>query len=90
MGSPKAALEWHGSTLLRRTVGILARATGGPVVVVRAWGQELPPLPPDVEVVDVTNELVALFHPSEKVLGWVKDLKNHPPMPLEQITDDMD
>ncbi len=52
MGTPKAALEWHGSTLLRRTVGILARATGGPVVVVRAPGQELPPLPDDVEVVD--------------------------------------
>ena len=24
MGTPKAALEWHGSTLLRRTVGIVA------------------------------------------------------------------
>ena len=56
MGSPKAALEWHGSTLLRRTVGILARATGGPVVVVRARGQELPPLPPDVEIVDDPRE----------------------------------
>ena len=52
MGAPKAALEWHGSTLLRRTVGILARATGGPVVVVRAKGQELPELPKDVEVID--------------------------------------
>jgi molybdenum cofactor guanylyltransferase len=52
MGTPKAALEWHGSTLLRRTVGILARATGGPVVVVRAKGQELPALPEDVELVD--------------------------------------
>ena len=27
MGTPKASLEWHGSTLLRRTVGILARHT---------------------------------------------------------------
>jgi molybdopterin-guanine dinucleotide biosynthesis protein A len=52
MGTPKAALEWHGSTLLRRTVGILARATDGPVIVVRAAGQPLPALPPDVEVVD--------------------------------------
>ena len=52
MGTPKAALEWHGSTLLRRTVGILARVTGGPLVVVRAAGQPLPALPPDVEVVD--------------------------------------
>ena len=56
MGTPKAALEWHGSTLLRRTVGILARATGGPVVVVRALGQDLPELPPDVEVVDDPRE----------------------------------
>ena len=56
MGSPKAALEWHGSTLLRRTVGILARATGGPVVVVRAPGQELPPLPPDVEIIGDPRE----------------------------------
>ena len=45
MGTPKAALEWHGSTLLHRTVSIVARATGGPVVVVRAPGQDLPDLP---------------------------------------------
>ena len=56
MGTPKAALEWHGSTLLRRTVGILARATGGPVVVVRASGQDLPDLPPDVDVIDDPRE----------------------------------
>lgn len=56
MGTPKAALEWHGSTLLRRTVGILARATGGPVVVVRAKGQELPELPGDVRLVDDPRE----------------------------------
>jgi len=52
MGTPKAALEWHGSTLLRRTVGIIARVTDGPVVVVRARGQDLPALPPGIEVVD--------------------------------------
>jgi molybdenum cofactor guanylyltransferase len=56
MGTPKAALEWHGSTLLRRTVGILARATGGPVVVVRAPGQELPDLPGHITVVDDPRE----------------------------------
>jgi molybdenum cofactor guanylyltransferase len=56
MGTPKAALEWHGSTLLRRTVGILARATGGPVVVVRAAGQELPDLPPRTAVVTDPRE----------------------------------
>jgi molybdenum cofactor guanylyltransferase len=56
MGTSKAALEWHGSTLLRRTVGILSRVTGGPVVVVRAPGQALPALPPHIEVVDDPRE----------------------------------
>ena len=52
MGTPKASLEWHGSTLLRRTVGIVARASGGAVVVVRAQGQELPALPKGIIVAD--------------------------------------
>jgi molybdopterin-guanine dinucleotide biosynthesis protein A len=56
MGTPKAALEWHGSTLLRRTVGILARATNGPVVVVRAAGQELPELPEATMIADDPRE----------------------------------
>src|SRR5437764_3472989 len=56
MGTPKAALEWHGSTLLRRTVGIMARATSGPVVVVRATGQDLPELPEGTLVTDDPRE----------------------------------
>jgi len=56
MGTPKAALEWHGSTLLRRTVGIMARATNGPVVVVRAPGQDLPELPAGTLVADDPRE----------------------------------
>jgi molybdenum cofactor guanylyltransferase len=56
MGTAKAALEWHGSTLLYRTVAIVARATGGPVVIVRASGQELPELPVGVTVVDDPRE----------------------------------
>src|SRR6185437_11164064 len=56
MGTPKAALEWHGSTLLRRTVGIVARATNGPVVVVRAIGQDLPALPEGTLVADDPRE----------------------------------
>ena len=51
MGSPKAALEWHGSTLLRRVTGIAGRAVDGPVVVVSAPGQDLPALDGAVEVV---------------------------------------
>jgi molybdenum cofactor guanylyltransferase len=56
MGTPKAALEWHGSTLLRRVTGVLARVVDGPVVVVRAPGQPLPALPAEVEVVDDPQE----------------------------------
>jgi len=52
MGIAKAGLEWHGSTLLWRTVRILERGTGGPVLVVRAVGQALPVLPAGTQVVD--------------------------------------
>ena len=52
MGQSKASLDWHGSTLLRRVVGLVGRATGGPVVVVRPAGRPLPRLPAGVEVVD--------------------------------------
>ncbi len=51
MGAPKAGLEWHGSTLLRHVAGVVG-AAAGPVIVVRAPGQELPALPPDVRVVE--------------------------------------
>lgn len=51
MGTAKAALEWHGSTLLYRTVALLAHTLDGPVLVVAAPGQQLPPLPSYVEVV---------------------------------------
>ncbi|MPZ00178.1 MAG: NTP transferase domain-containing protein [Actinophytocola sp.] len=52
MGTAKAALEWHGSTLLRRVTGVVGRAVDGPVIVVRAPGQELPALDPRVLVHD--------------------------------------
>ena len=42
--------------MLRRTVGILARVTDGPVVVVRAPGQDLPAPPPQTEVVEDPRE----------------------------------
>jgi molybdenum cofactor guanylyltransferase len=56
MGTPKAALEWHGSTLLRRTLGVLSRAVDGPLLVVRAPGQPLPEIPPLADVVDDPEE----------------------------------
>ncbi len=56
MGRPKATLDWHGSTLVRRAVGIVGRVVDGPVVVVRARGQELPALPADVEIAQDARE----------------------------------
>jgi molybdenum cofactor guanylyltransferase len=47
MGRPKALLDWHGTPLVHRVAGILARVCD-PVVVVAAPGEELP-LPAGVE-----------------------------------------
>jgi molybdopterin-guanine dinucleotide biosynthesis protein A len=52
MGTAKADLEWHGSTLLYRAAAVLARSVDGPVVVVAAPGQALPALPGGVAVVE--------------------------------------
>ena len=56
MGRPKATLGWHGSTLVRRAAGIVGRVVDGPLVVVRAPGQDLPPLPRGVEVAEDARE----------------------------------
>jgi molybdenum cofactor guanylyltransferase len=56
MGTAKADLEWHGSTLLHRVCGLISRVVDGPVVVVRAPGQELPPLPAGVELSEDARE----------------------------------
>jgi molybdopterin-guanine dinucleotide biosynthesis protein A len=51
MGTSKAGLEWHGSSLLYRATALLRRTVGGSVVVVSAPGQDLPALPAGVDVV---------------------------------------
>lgn len=50
MGTPKPWLAWRGSTLLSATCAVLLDAADGPVLVVRAPGQSLPPLPASVEL----------------------------------------
>lgn len=56
MGTAKAALEWHGSTLLRQVTGVVQRAVAGPVFVVRAPGQELPELDDGIVLCDDVEE----------------------------------
>ncbi len=84
MGTPKAALEWHGSTLLRRTVGIVARATGGPVVVVRAPGQQLPALP---EGIPVTDDPVAGKGPVQGIAAGLAALRDQADAAFVSSTD---
>src|SRR5579871_4934557 len=50
MGRPKAWLPFGDELMLPRVVRVL-RAVVDPVVVVAAPGQDVPPLPPDVEIV---------------------------------------
>ena len=52
MGKPKAALEWRGTPLVSGISSLLARTLDGPIVVVRAPGQELPTLPDGVEIAE--------------------------------------
>ena len=49
MGTDKAVLEWHGRPLVVHVAEAVLAAIDGPVVVVAAPDQELPPLPPRVE-----------------------------------------
>lgn len=41
----------------------------------------------NVEIVDVTDDLVALFAPGERTLKWVKGLKNTKPVSLIKLAD---
>jgi molybdopterin-guanine dinucleotide biosynthesis protein A len=80
MGTPKAALEWHGTTLLHRTTAVLARTVSGPVIVVRAPGQLLPELPRDVRVVEDPVEGVGPLQ------GIAAGLSAVPEVPLAFVT----
>lgn len=60
----------------------------GVEVIVSKW--EVNYQSPGIKVVDVTDDLMALFHPSARGLKWAKDIQTHPPVPIEQITDDLD
>ena len=77
MGAPKAGLEWHGSTLLRRVAGLVARGVDGPVVVVRAPGQDLPRLPPSVEVVEDTAPALGPLEGMATGLAALQDRAAH-------------
>jgi molybdopterin-guanine dinucleotide biosynthesis protein A len=64
MGQPKALLDWHGVTAVEHAVAVAREGIGGgPVCVVRAPGQELPPLDAVVadDAVAYDGPLAALY-----------------------------
>ncbi len=56
MGQPKAGMAWGRTTLLDHVARRVAEGVDGPVVIVRAPGQALPPLARDVHVVEDPRE----------------------------------
>jgi len=60
----------------------------GVQIIVSKW--ELSHQAPDIEIVDVTDKIVALFHVNERGLKWCKEIQNTKPIPLDQISDHMD
>ena len=45
---------------------------------------------PGVQIVDVTDNLVALFHVSPKGLEWASGIKTQQTLPIEQTINDAD
>jgi len=56
----------------------------GVQIIVSKW--ELNHQSSEVEVVDVTEKLVALFHVSERGLKWSKEVQQKPPLAIEQLS----
>lgn len=66
--------------------GVATKA--GVQAIVSKW--ELNYQASEVELVDVTDDLVALFHVSDKGKQWAKQIQSKPPLPMEEITEHMD
>lgn len=60
----------------------------GVQVIVSKW--ELNYQSSEIEVVDVTDKIVALFHVNERGLKWSREIQQKPPQPIEQITEHAD
>lgn len=60
----------------------------GVQLIVSKW--ELNHQSPEIEVVDITDKIVALFQVSERGLKWSKEIQQKPPLPIEKITEHTD
>jgi hypothetical protein len=55
----------------------------GVEIIVSKWDLNYQSL--NVEVEDVTDKLVALFHTTEQGWKWAKEIQQKPPVPIDQI-----
>jgi hypothetical protein len=58
-------------------------AQAGVSLIVSKWEVQLQD--PAVETVDVTLPIVKLFHPSDRVLTWIAQMKTQDPIPFEKL-----
>jgi hypothetical protein len=58
-------------------------AAAGVDLIVSQW--EVPYRAPDVEVTDVTSDIVALFVVDEETAGFLAQMADVEPMPLEEL-----
>ena len=58
-------------------------AKAGVDVIVSKW--QIDYQHPDIDVVDVTLEIIQPFEPKEQALKWIEQLKAHPPLSQEVI-----
>jgi len=64
----------------------VARAAGVDLIVSK-W--EVMFQAPEMEIVDVTKQLAMLFNPSTQGLKWI-DGETKPPIPIDDLPDDLD
>ncbi len=66
-------------------LAVIAREAGVDLIVCQ-W--DIGYQHPDAELIDLSKPLVLQFEPSEETLKTIESLKNHPPVPLDQIKHD--
>jgi hypothetical protein len=74
-------------TRVKESLPAVAKEAGVDIIVSK-W--EVNYQSSNIEVVDVTDKVAALFHTSERGKQWLQQIPKQPPVPIEQITDDMD
>lgn len=62
-----------------------ALETAGVAIIISKWDEEGLAGYPDAERVDVTMDLVLAMNPNERQLGFVKQMGDKPPIPLDEL-----